>query len=158
MATYVWILPWDQEDITFKKFYLAGQQRLVIFAAVLTYQTSSSYSHFLFIYEHSIQNTFILVPNLDPLPRAIDIHYNTVKLKILPRMETGNCFCFAYFLVFAFLSFCFALFFFFNKKYYRNRRLITLSVRRKDVEDTFDTNSYASSLITYGRRFESSFQ
>ena len=56
--------------------------------------------------KHTIQNTFILAQKLDPLLRAIDIHYNTAKLEALPRLETGTAFCFAF--VLSFSSFFYA--------------------------------------------------
>ena len=51
--------------------------------------------------KHTIQNTFILAQKLDPLPRVMDIHYNTAKLEALPRLETGTAFCFAFVLSFS---------------------------------------------------------
>ena len=86
-----------------KKFYLAEQQRLVIFAAVLTYERSSSYSHFLFIYKHSIQNTFILVQNL--FRSFTKTHRYTLYI-------TGNCLCFAFFWSLSFFLFLLFGFFF----------------------------------------------
>ena len=57
--------------------------------------------------KHTIQNTFILAQKLDPLPRVMDIHYNTAKLEALPRLETGTAFCFAF--VLSFSSFFYAI-------------------------------------------------
>ena len=56
--------------------------------------------------KHTIQNTFSLAQKLDPLPRVMDIHYNTAKLEALPRLETGTAFCFAF--VLSFSSFFYA--------------------------------------------------
>ena len=33
----------------------------------------------------------MLAPKLNPLPRGIDIRYNTVRQEALPRMDTGWC-------------------------------------------------------------------
>ena len=86
-------------------------------------------------------------------------------------METGNCLCFAFFWSLSF--FLFLLFgFFFSIIGHKLRHCAEISPQnlteivasqhsqfgREMSKTLFDANSYVSSLITYGRRFETRFE
>ena len=64
-------------------------QRVVTCAAVLIHEWNIT--HFLFAYGTYHPHTCMLAPKLNPLPRGIDIRYNTVRQEALPRMDTGWC-------------------------------------------------------------------
>ena len=66
-----------------------NHQRVVTCAAVLIHEWNIT--HFLFAYGTYHPHTCMLAPKLNPLPRGIDIRYNTVRQEALPRMDTGWC-------------------------------------------------------------------
>ena len=65
-----------------------NERRLKIFVAALIHKRNNS--HFVLAYKTYHQNTLILAENLDPLPRGLNIHYNTERLEGLPKLETGK--------------------------------------------------------------------